>query len=72
MSFDDFKNAIQATLLHQTKPLTWKELKRIAKLPYDRPCPEWTRRLEKEAGLERFTLPGRGNTRFWRMVNKRH
>jgi hypothetical protein len=53
MSFDDFKRAVESELAKKPAGATWKELKTARRLPYDRPCPEWTRRLEKEIGLVR-------------------
>ena len=37
---------------------TWKQLREELALPYDRPCPEWTKRLEREIGLERRKVRG--------------
>jgi hypothetical protein len=53
MSFDDFKKAVESELKKKPAGATWSELKKDRRLPYDRPCPEWTRRLEKEIGLVR-------------------
>ncbi len=53
MTYAEFKQAVQAELRRRRRGTTWSELKTARRLPYDRPCPEWTRRLEKEIGLVR-------------------
>ncbi len=53
MSFDDFKKAVESELKRRPAGATWSELRTARRLPYDRPCPEWTRRLEQEIGLVR-------------------
>ena len=59
MRYIDFKSAIQQHLLRNRSGATWPELRDTLSLPYDRPCPEWTRRLEMETGLVRRKGPGR-------------
>lgn len=58
MSYEDFKRAIHARLLAQPYGSTWKQLEADLRLPYDRPCPEWTRRLEREIDLVRRKSTG--------------
>ena len=64
MTYDAFKLAIVTELKKRLSGRTWKELRSDLKLPYDRPCPEWTRRLEREIGLRREK--GDGNALIWR------
>jgi hypothetical protein len=59
MRYAEFKGAIRARLLGQPAGLTWKQLKDDLHLPYDRPCPEWTRLLEQEIHLVRRKGAGR-------------
>jgi hypothetical protein len=53
MTYEDFKKTIRSALMKKRSGATWNDLKVAQNLPYDRPCPEWTRRLEKEIGLVR-------------------
>jgi len=59
MSYAEFKTCIQRHLETHSSGVTWHELRDTLKLPYDRPCPEWTRRLEEEIGLVRRKGCGR-------------
>ena len=67
MRFSEFRDAVQRELAGRPAGLTWLELRRNAALPYDRPCPEWTRRLEQEIGLVRV----RGERRALRWTIRR-
>jgi len=59
MRFSEFKDAIDRELRRSPQGLTWLELQRRLKLPYDRPCPTWTNKLQKEIGLSRKKGTGR-------------
>jgi hypothetical protein len=59
MRYGEFKAAIQQHLRRNKAGATWVELRDALALPYDRPCPEWTRRLETEIGLIRRQAAGR-------------
>jgi len=65
MSYAEFKQRIEGSLRRRKGGLTWRELREVAELPYERACPEWTRRLEREIGLKRV----KGETRalVWTM-----
>jgi len=63
MTYMEFKEAIRARLLAAPAGMTWKQLKSELRLPYDRPCPEWTRRLELEIHLARRKQTG--NALVW-------
>ncbi len=65
MTYLEFKKSIGAKLQKKTSGLTWNELRSTLDLPYGRPCPEWTRRLEKEIGLRR--VRGTGRALVWRV-----
>ena len=60
MTYLEFKTTIQRHLKRHSSGATWKELRDTLKLPYDRPCPEWTRQLEQDIGLVRRKGTGRG------------
>jgi len=59
MHYVEFKAAIQQHLKRKREGATWHELRETLALPYERPCPEWTRRLEEEIGLVRRKGDGR-------------
>jgi hypothetical protein len=59
MTYPEFKATLQHYLAQHAGGATWNELRDTLKLPYERPCPEWTRRLEKEIGLVRRKGSGR-------------
>jgi len=63
MRYADFKEAIRTRLLAEPSGMTWGQLKADLRLPYDRPCPEWTRRLEQEIHLVR--RKSAGNALIW-------
>lgn len=59
MTYAEFRTRIQRHLETHSGGVTWQELRDTLKLPYKRPCPEWTRRLEEEIGLVRHKGCGR-------------
>ena len=59
MHYLEFKAAIQQHLKRKRAGATWVEMREALALPYDRPCPEWTRRLEEDIGLIRRKGSGR-------------
>ena len=59
MHYVEFKVAIQQHLKRKRQGATWVELRETLALPYERACPEWTRRLEEEIGLVRRKGSGR-------------
>ncbi len=63
MTYRDFRDSIRARLRERRDGMTWRELRDDLALPYDRPCPEWTRRLESDIGLIR--QKGKGNAFVW-------
>ncbi len=65
MRYAEFRDAIGRALHQQPDGLTWMQLKQRLHLPYERPCPTWTRRLEDEIGLMR--VKGAGRAYVWRV-----
>ncbi len=65
MSYIEFKVAIQQHLKRNRQGATWLELRERLLLPYERACPEWTRRLEEEIGLIR--RKGAGRALVWEL-----
>jgi len=65
MRYVEFRDAIAGELRRNPKGLTWAELKAQRALPYERPCPTWTRQLEKEIGLSR--AKGSGRAYVWKI-----
>jgi hypothetical protein len=68
MRYEEFKAAIQQHLKRNRHGATWLELRDTLTLPYDRPCPEWTRRLETEIGLIR--RKGARRSLVWELPRK--
>lgn len=65
----DFRNAICNELRRTPAGLTWKQLQQRLALPYTRPCPTWTRQLEKEIHLRRTKGPNR--SLIWHLTTSR-
>lgn len=65
MRYTEFRDAIAGELRRHPDGKTWKELQSSLDLPYDRPCPNWTARLETEIGLVRNTR--RGRALIWKL-----
>ncbi len=65
MRYEEFKTRIHAKLRRAPAGLTWNQLKTSLRLPYDRPCPEWVKRLERDIPLTRTAGPGRA--RLWKI-----
>jgi hypothetical protein len=74
MTYLEFKTSIQHHLEKHSTGATWAELRDRLDLPYDRPCPEWTRRLEKEmfAPLSEESCPGKSHARIRSAKHNRH
>ena len=66
MRYVEFRDTIHQTLLGHPEGLTWGQLQQRLRLPYDRPCQTWTRRLEREIGLSR--AKGNGRALLWRVA----
>jgi hypothetical protein len=64
MRYSDFKDAIHQELRRSPQGLTWVQLQERLNLPYDRPCPTWTNRLQQEIGLLRKKT---GRAFLWRV-----
>jgi hypothetical protein len=53
MRYVEYKALIQTALKRNRNGLTWAQLKEKLDLPYQRACPQWTKRMESEIGLTR-------------------
>jgi hypothetical protein len=65
MRYIDFRDIIQKELLRFPEGATWADLRDRLALPYERPCPAWTRCLEEEIGLVR--AKGEGRALLWKV-----
>jgi hypothetical protein len=65
VTYPRFRDSIAATLARHPAGLTWREVNAKSRLALDRPCPEWTRRLEHEIGLVR--RPGQTRALVWQI-----
>ena len=65
MRYIEFTEAIGEALRRNPDGLTWAELRERLELQYKRPCPTWTRNLEREIGLSREK--GSGRALLWRV-----
>ncbi len=65
MKYIEFRDSIQEELIKNPDGLTWVELRNRLELPYERPCPTWVQRLEKEIGLIRSK--GSGRALVWKI-----
>ena len=69
MKYTEFRDAIHAALSDLPVGMTWRQLRDQLNLPYDRPCPEWTKRLEQEIKLSR--VQGSGRALIWKITRDR-
>jgi len=53
LTYEDFRGKIQDVLAKPQSPLTWTEIRTIAKLPEKFPNNKWVRRLEEDIALTR-------------------
>ncbi len=53
MSYEIFRGKIRATMRSSERPLTWTEIRTLAKLPQAFPNNQWVHRLEKDIRLQR-------------------
>lgn len=65
MKYVDYRDSIRDELRRNTAGMTWSELQGRLALPYDRPCPTWTRLLETDIGLVR--TKGAGRALVWKL-----
>ena len=52
-TYDDFRMAIETTIKEAGKPLTWTEIRTIARLPQKFPNNQWVHQMEKDIQLQR-------------------
>ncbi len=65
MTYEEFRDRIQATLISAAQPLTWTEIRTVARLPQVYPNNQWVHRLEADISLVR-NKDSRGILR-WRL-----
>jgi hypothetical protein len=69
MLYTDFRKTIETELRRTAAGLTWSQMRSRLNLPYDRPCPTWTKQLESEIGLRR--VKGEGRSLVWKIGKSR-
>jgi hypothetical protein len=52
LTYEEFRDKIQQTL-KRSGPLTWTEIRTVAKLPEKFPNNKWVRRMEQDIALKR-------------------
>jgi hypothetical protein len=70
MRYGEFRDAIAGALRRRAGGMTWAQLRDGLGLAYERPCPEWTARLEREIGLRRTKADG-GRALVWTTTSTR-
>jgi predicted Zn-ribbon and HTH transcriptional regulator len=53
LTYEDFRDVIGKTLRKADKPITWTEIRTMAKLPQKFPNNQWVHRMEKDIKLKR-------------------
>jgi hypothetical protein len=53
MTYEDFRDTIKKTIVSSNKPLTWTEIRTIAKLPQAFPNNQWVHKMEQDIQLKR-------------------
>jgi hypothetical protein len=69
MTYVEFRDSIADELRRTRAGLTWAQLQQRLALPYDRPCPTWTKQLEHDIGLAR--VKGQGRALVWKVASSR-
>jgi hypothetical protein len=69
MRYVEFRDSIYKALRRSSGGLTWAQLQERLGLPYDRPCPAWTRLLERDIRLTR--TKGAGRALLWKVGRRR-
>jgi hypothetical protein len=64
-TYADFRETVERTLRVAARPLTWTEIRTIAKMPQAFPNNKWVHDLEKHIGLERTR--DKGGIIHWRL-----
>ena len=71
MRYVEYRDAIERALRGSAAGMTWAQLRQRLRLPYDRPCPAWTRQLEQDIGLTRSNSDGGGRALVWKCGGRR-
>ncbi|HEY3130764.1 MAG TPA: hypothetical protein VGL91_15010 [Acidobacteriota bacterium] len=53
MTYEEFCSRIEKTIKAAGHPITWTEIRTIAKLPQKFPNNQWVHKMEQDIGLER-------------------
>ena len=53
MTYEAFRDAVKGVLEEAGKPMTWTEIRTVAKLPQAFPNNQWVRRMESDISLQR-------------------
>lgn len=64
MKCTEFRDTIQEALHGEPNGMTGSQLRDQLNLPYQRPCSNWTKRLENEIGLTRT----KGRALVWKIT----
>jgi len=65
MTYAAFRDTIANQLRRTPAGLTWTQLRQRLALPYDRPCPTWTKQLEHDIASTR--VKGQGRALVWKV-----
>ena len=65
MKYIEFRDAIGKALRKRRSGMTWAALRDALRLPYERPCPNWTEKLKREIGLVHER--GEGRAHVWKI-----
>ena len=65
MDYEEFLEKVRATLEDEPEGLSWSQVRTKAGLPQKAPNNKWVRRLERDLGLKRSLVSGKGT--IWRL-----
>ena len=68
MKYIEVKALIKKELTHSKDGYSWNELNSRLNLPYKTLCPEWTKQLEEDIGLQRKKVQGQ-RSYIWCLEN---
>jgi len=65
MRYAEFRDTVKRELENHRAGLTWVELRKRGGFARAKACPEWTKQLERDIGLQR--VKGAGAAKVWRV-----
>jgi hypothetical protein len=68
MKYIEFRDLIKTELIKNPEGCTWTVLRNRLALPYERACPTWVQKLEKEISLKR--CKGSGRALVWKIEDE--